>query len=68
MIAVTTQLLDGEEAHCSHPRRWLLAGCGVILAARANSVAVSARPVISACSMQARAVSPDRKAISANSS
>src|SRR5215475_11218992 len=46
--------------------RWPLAVWGVIAATRANSVAVSARPSIKACSMLARPGSPDRAATSAN--
>ncbi len=45
---------------------WLLAVCGVMPATRASSVAVSARPSISACSIPARAGSPASAATSAN--
>src|SRR5215207_85843 len=45
--------------------RWPLAVCGVTPAARASSLAVSARPPISAISMPARAGSPTSAAVSA---
>ena len=67
MVAVTALLLDGEQADGGHPRQMAAGSLRSDAGSARQFGRGQRRPSISACSMLARAGSPDSAATSANS-